>query len=262
MDGEPDGGDGGKDGMMPTGGTPPMGGAGGAGGSGGAGSGGGGTGGSPVCAEITMAAFVDSILDDSVLPAVAAYDFGIVPALGTTVQDFFEIQFWDSQGSGSYDGALTGSFPLGPGPDSNYAFCSRCVVVFQDYGSATREKMFFATEGTLNVALGSQQMLGYPDMTLTDVTLSEVTIDENGISTLVPGGECLHLETASHRIPPPDDWTCNIAWYMDADCDCGCGQFDPTCTSSQLAACRYCWCDTLSACAAGEVDPASNWQCN
>ena len=269
MGGEPEGGTGGKGGANPTGGSPPTGGAGmSTGGAGGAGNGNGGTGnggagGSPPCTEITVSTYVGQLVDDSVLPALALYDFDILPELGTALIDTFEIQFWDSQGSGSYDGGLTGSFMLGPpGADANYAFCSRCLVAYQDQGSATREKIFFQTEGTLIVAMDSVHMEGYPNFTVNDVTLREVIIDTDQISTVVPGGECLHITSAAHRIPYPNDWTCNIAWYTDIDCDCGCGQLDPTCTSSGATACRYCWCnDTFGMCSANEVESNANWQC-
>jgi hypothetical protein len=265
MGGEPEGGTGtgGKGGANPTGGMPPTGGAGqSTGGAGGTGNTSG-TGGSPPCTEITVSTYVGDLIDDSALPALALYDFDILPELGTAIIDTFEIQFWDSQGSGSFDGGLTGSFMLGPpGMDANYAFCSRCLVAYQDQGSATREKIFFQTEGTLIVAMDSLQMEGYPNFTVDDVTLREVIIDADQISTVVPGGECLHITSATHRIPYPNDWTCNIAWYTDIDCDCGCGQLDPTCTSSGASACRYCWCnDTFGMCSASEVESNANWQC-
>jgi hypothetical protein len=105
-------------------------------------------------------------------------------------------------------------------------------------------------------------MLGYPSLTLTDVTVREVTIDSQGISTVVPGGECLHLETAMYSIPPPADWTCNLAYYSDADCDCGCGQLDPTCPSGDESYCQFCFCDGSTLCNPNEVNPTMNWLCN
>jgi hypothetical protein len=38
----------------------------------------------------------------------------------------------------------------------------------------------------------------------------------------------------------PVGWTCNPAYYTDADCDCGCGIADPACADATSASCDYC----------------------
>ncbi|MBN1609851.1 MAG: hypothetical protein JW940_24675, partial [Polyangiaceae bacterium] len=59
------------------------------------------------------------------------------------------------------------------------------------------------------------------------------------------------------------EWNCALDYYGDgADCDCGCGFFDPDCASSSPDACEYC-ADTGSCgvpdCA--NVDPSDNAVC-
>jgi hypothetical protein len=265
MAGEPDGGDGGKGGTTTTGGTATGGtsGASGAGDGGSSGSGAtGGSGGSPVCTEISLSMFVGAIVDPT-LPAVGAYYFEVDPELGDPFTDTFEVQFWDSGSAGTtYDGALLGSFMLGPpGPDSNYAFCSRCLIVRQDEMSS-REKTFFQTEGTITLTTTSDQMNGFPNWTIDDVTLREVIIDTDQISTVVPGGACLHITNHNYVREAPTNWVCNLAWYSDGDCDCGCGQLDQTCTSTSASVCDYCWCNVAETCTPNEVVASSNWLCN
>jgi hypothetical protein len=272
--GEPDGGEAGKGGTGATGGT--AGGGGGASGAGGAGNAGsgnagtGGSGGSPVCTEITITDYVPrcdtatrcSLVDQLVTPTLATFSFDVDPELGMNFQDTFRIEFWDSGTSGSYDGRLLGSFPLGQGgDDANYAFCSRCLLLHMDEESS-REKMLFQTEGTITLEVGSDQMNGFPIWTFTDVTLREVTLDTDQISTVVPGGDCVHITTHTFTREAPTNWACDIVYYTDADCDCGCGQFDPTCTSTSDTVCEYCWCNGVGTCTPNEVVASSNWLCN
>jgi hypothetical protein len=113
----------------------------------------------------------------------------------------------------------------------------------------------------------SFQMVGYPNVTLSDVTLEEVTVDFNsGLSTPVNGGRCLHLADATLYIPPepPAGWDCPDAYYFDTDCDCGCGVIDAACFSSSLVgACDVC---PAEGCAADtdchEIDIDDNAVCS
>jgi hypothetical protein len=235
-------------------------GGGGRGGTGGAGTGGGGgsgaVGGSPPCTEVTLPSYITRVLGTG----ATTYGFEIDPELGDRFFDLFSIQFYDDPGT--YDGVATGVFMLGFGGDSNYASCSRCLLAYQDEGE-TAEKIFFQTSGTLTVAPFSLQMDGFPEYTFTDVTLREVTIGAGSRSTVTPGGACLHFASQSFSIEPPPDWTCELRWYADDDCDCGCDELDPMCDDSTPDSCDYCWCNDINGnCATGEVGATTNWTCN
>lgn len=60
-------------------------------------------------------------------------------------------------------------------------------------------------------------------------------------------------------------WVCPPEWQGTNDgCDCGCGEFDPDCSSSDVAACELC--GHAESCNptdydCNEIDPGSNWSC-
>lgn len=73
--------------------------------------------------------------------------------------------------------------------------------------------------------------------------------------------------TTCLRLAPPE-WTCAALRFVDGECDCGCGAFDPECVNDTLAACDNEWCDEPD-----YVDPddigvcrdavlPSTWNCN
>jgi hypothetical protein len=103
-------------------------------------------------------------------------------------------------------------------------------------------------------------MDGYPTFSYSDVTLREVTIDVNdGHSTVVPGGLCVHVATAAFSRAPA--WSCDPTYMSDADCDCGCTVPDPTCANGNAAACDFCWCDQAGNDCPGFENPTQNWTC-
>jgi hypothetical protein len=237
-----------------------QGGRGGMGGSGGSGGSGAvsGAGGSPPCTEVTAMTLVDQVIDRDGQPHAVSYGFRINPGIGlASTDDLLEVQFWNGD---DFDGILTGMFPLDAQRDSNNSTCSRCLLGYQDKdASAGLSKVFFQTEGTLTIDASSQQMDGFPNFTYSDVTLREVTIDPNdGHSTLVAGGACLHFASGSFSLPP--QWNCNPAWVNDGDCDCGCATKDPDCTSDDASVCEFCWCDDAEECPDFE-SPTKNWMC-
>jgi hypothetical protein len=65
----------------------------------------------------------------------------------------------------------------------------------------------------------------------------------------------------------PPTWTCDPGYYdsgLAADCDCGCGAFDPDCADATAASCNYCddpgSCSTVIGCP-GDIDPVDNSVC-
>lgn len=53
------------------------------------------------------------------------------------------------------------------------------------------------------------------------------------------------------------EWLCDPSWQFDEYCDCGCGIFDETCSSSTDAnACEY-----VSNCAMAQLNPENNGEC-
>ena len=91
----------------------------------------------------------------------------------------------------------TGTFNLAIGNDSNYATCTQCVLIYQDYqdqnGLQVPQKTFFQTGGTLKIDMNTVPGVAADvGLSWSNVTLAEVTIDpdNNFTSTLVPGGDC------------------------------------------------------------------------
>jgi hypothetical protein len=271
-----DGGTGGEPGDAGQGGTDPSGGTSGKGGRAGGGQGGtggmpggssgssgsggsGAVGGSPPCIEITVSAtFRDIVVDNSLSPHLVSYEFDIDPELGGAVGDLLEVQFWNG---GSFNGVATGVFPLASGRDANNSTCARCILVHRDDGAAAGlEKTFFQTSGTLTVASASQQMDGYPTFSYADVTLREITIDPNdGHSTVVAGGLCVHVATAAFSRAPA--WSCDPTYQDDGECDCGCTTPDPDCPDGNASSCQWCWCDQAGNECPGFENPTQNWTC-
>jgi len=106
------------------------------------------------------------------------------PALGGEAADFLRLEFYAPD---------TGTFDLGSGNNANYSSCLQCVLAFVDEGSGP---LFFQAAGSLSV--NGDPTNSVLDAELSDVTLMEVTIDpETYVSTLVPGGDCLHILSAS-----------------------------------------------------------------
>ncbi len=78
--------------------------------------------------------------------------------------------------------------------------------------------------------------------------------------------KCIGVDAAdnAHCAAPPTTWQCSPRLYGDGvRCDCGCGAFDPDCTSLALDACDTC--DDPGSCSAqacaGLINPTYNARC-
>jgi hypothetical protein len=225
---------------------------GGAGAKGAAGSGGEDSGGedSGGCTEIT-ATFREATID----PFFANYEFFISPDIRGKGSDYLTVGFyWDDE----LDGDAPGVFQIEGSPDADYATCARCVYAYDEQDTA-----YWATSGTIVVAQDSDHMHGQPQVVLSDFTLVEVNLQkENGawVTEPVPNGACLHLENLVLDEGPnpegvPEGWDCAEFYYLDGECDCGCGVVDADC-ESPAAECDYDWCGASAA-----PDPTDNSQC-
>jgi hypothetical protein len=62
---------------------------------------------------------------------------------------------------------------------------------------------------------------------------------------------------------PPTSWTCGAATYRDGSCDCGCGFWDPDCSTKEASSCQAC--ATAGSCShqvcPGTIDPGNNARC-
>jgi hypothetical protein len=258
----------GKGGAGGAGGRPPTGGTAGAHAPGSAGSeeagrgqAGGGAGGCGETIEITVRGMPS--FDPRPADGYYSYEYNVDPQLDTAAGDYLWIDFYTG---GEYTGDETGVFELGTGDDVNYASCSRCVWFGVDVGDSGNAKAyFFAKSGRMDIAADSKQLIGLPDVELTDVLLSEVELDmDTHVSTEIPGGRCLHLASASLVIESkaPAAWTCpDYAYGAQDGCDCGCGVADPDCASELVGACDYC--DDQGSCASdcSDIKLTDNAQC-
>jgi len=251
----------GSGGTAGTGGANASGGAGNGGFAGGAHGGAGGTAGAGGnCTEITITSTM-AIRDLTKAPNAVDYEYqtnNIGLTVGMNTADLFILDFYAGK---TYDGDQTGTFTLGTGEEANYQTCARCALVDQDSGN-NAEALFFASSGTLVVASDSDQMNGFPKVTLSDVTFVEVTINnQTFVSTPVHNGRCLHL--ASADVSFPTGWTCDPSHYSANDgCDCGCGVRDGDCGSAMRSACDTCNCSgDAHNCSHTSVNPMNNAVC-
>ena len=119
-----------------------------------------------------------------------------------SLDDSFIIEIIQDNEDGS--DVAVGEYDLGKGDNTNYATCSECIRVSQDYVEAENEeesghytKLYFQKSGTLKIEKvdDSNNIVGS-----ISAILEEVTIDfENKTyeSTPVDGGSCVEIETAS-----------------------------------------------------------------
>jgi hypothetical protein len=111
------------------------------------------------------------------------------PNEGTVVDhlpDSIYFEFYDLGG-----GFPSGTIDLAAKGNDNYSTCTTCVSIYQDQPDGSPAgKIFFQSAGSLT--LDPTPPLGDPEVafSLNAVQLVEVTIDENFVSTPVPGGDC------------------------------------------------------------------------
>ena len=91
-----------------------------------------------------------------------------------------------------YNNIAVASYDLSTEDNSDYATCTECLLVIENYGSANA-KNFFQESGEIVVSAYDPDTFG---MTATiTAKLVETTIDGTGHSTPVENGACLEIET-------------------------------------------------------------------
>lgn len=163
--------------------------------------------------------------------------------------DVFELSFPLRDGRNF---AHIGTFELGTGDNDNYATCTECAVIFQDYvpykdpetygAMGYWSKIFFQKSGTLEIT--DQDVLGEIEGKIS-VKLVEVTIDpEKGFSTPVDDGECYEIESGSFDsgLCHPD---CNGKICGDNGCSGSCGSCGDLACSADRSACIPWECETI-----------------
>jgi hypothetical protein len=183
------------------------------------------------------------------------------PALGGPETDLFVLELF-----GGPAPLATGTFDLSKSPDNNFSACRHCVAVRQDLGAdGTPQKWYFQAAGRL--ALDSVEDPPTPRSagTMRDLKLVEVTIDpQTYISTPVPGGACLLVDTASWDTTGLQESTCRtfvpcteccrafhyqgsmVEWEATYACACKPATCQSACSASYCAdyepsaACRGC----------------------
>lgn len=122
-----------------------------------------------------------------------------MPTLGDpALLDEFDIQFYGTP----YVPEL-GTFDLASaGANDNFATCAHCVYLYRDVDMNVEDKFFFQSEGTLAVTDIDATVPNISQGTLTNVKLVEVTVDQNFISTPVPGGECYFIPSLAWDTKP------------------------------------------------------------
>ncbi len=131
-------------------------------------------------------------------------DTGAKGGEGQAIPDILSIWFYG-------DGLSPGSYSLMDGGDANYATCSRCVLVVENLSGDTFSKTYFQQYGTLNIDYvdSNSGSIG----SLDELRLIEVSIDSSTVvSTPVPGGDCLHIQSAA--------WNTTAETACDANEDC------------------------------------------
>ncbi len=239
----------------------------GVGGEGGSGVGGeGGSAGSgvyvPDCATVTeITASFFSVSPDSVANDFYHY-YMLSSSLGSTaLPDFMAVAFYAPAGAGD-----DVTIDLAGAPENNYATCSHCVYLEIDVDTSDMSvsNLLFAASGTIEIAAGSEQVLGSPNVTLSDVTLVEATIAPATFeTTFAPNPQCLHLTSATLSVSAPT-WTCDPATFADgALCDCGCGVGDLDCADATAGVCDSCDCtpDLCSDIDSSQCVPVG-WECD
>ncbi len=202
----------------------------------------------------------------SVEEAMLSYGDGIYEALVTPNQgdqvfeDFFRLEFGVP---------VAGTFTLGESDWASQSSCPHCLKIYKDI-----DVVFFADEGEITVATGSEPLDGRFQAQLSGVRLQEAIIDQDTQATeFVDDGDCLIIEDTNITSLVIPGWNCGSGNYENFVCNCGCGIPDPDCIDSSVASCENC--DVPGSCSLGQglcpaaIDPNDNaicdltlWTCN
>jgi hypothetical protein len=91
--------------------------------------------------------------------------------------------------------------------------------------------------------------------TTTSTTLTTTT-------TTLPPGTTTTTSTTTTTVPIL--WTCDVGYYADGICDCGCGVVDPDCADATVGSCEYC--NDVGSCGLGacpsNIYPTDNSRCS
>jgi hypothetical protein len=203
------------------------------------------------CTEITVT--YDTASND-VGEENSVFEFSVSPDIAGAGPDILAVEFYWFSG---LDGDAVGTFEIEGSEDTQYATCARCIRIQDEL-----QNHYLAVAGTVVIDADSQQEYGYPQAVITDLTLVEVTINpDTYLSTPVPNGQCFHVASMTLD-KPPQGWDCNgdptggndLGYYLDGECDCGCGVVDADCESA-TDTCDSEWCNGPG------PDPADNSQC-
>ena len=141
--------------------------------------------------------------------------------------NYLSISFFAATPAGTYD--------LASGNNVNYETCEQCVLVYTGVSTeddTSDDKAYFQTQGTMEILKGDANE-GEVEGKIINVKLQEVTIDENTYhSTLVDGGGCFEIQTATWNTYPHCDEgatrcngnvleTCDAdsTWVTTTDCE-------------------------------------------
>lgn len=133
------------------------------------------------------------------------YEGGFTTALGAeALQDIFSLQFYIDETTVQTELAI-GSYDLGSGKNKNFATCTECALIFEDYDpeGGTIAKRYFQYDGAIEISEvkeGTLESKGTISARLVEVTIESGTF----VSTPVPGGTCYEVTGSWNTICVPD----------------------------------------------------------
>lgn len=161
--------------------------------------------------------------------------YPVTPNLDGAAPDALFVELYDST-TPSLPPLAAGTFPLGVAPDDDLATCQHCVWLPVDWdGEAPFGAVFIATAGSLTLTRVNDPLEPVFAGSFSELELREATVDEEGGTTLVQGGRCLHVPATSFDTAPTPGSSCESAE------DCGnpllevCSPATHTCSAPECA---------------------------
>jgi len=133
------------------------------------------------------------------------YEGGFSEPLGDeTLADIFSLQFYIDETTVQTELAV-GTYDLGAGKNKNFATCTECALIFEDYNpdEGTIAKRYFQYDGSIEISEvkpGTLESKGTIDARLVEVTIESGTY----ISTPIAGGTCYKVTGSWDTICVPD----------------------------------------------------------
>ena len=135
--------------------------------------------------------------------------FRVAPDLEGNGRDFLRVELWDST-TPDLPPLATGTFDLATTPD--LATCQHCVWVEPDAKEdGTVGTIYIATEGTITVTKVTDPLETEFAGNTSRVVMRRATVGEAGVTTLVPGGDCVSIAGASFDTTPTPGAACESA---------------------------------------------------